>query len=100
VWDSNVPLHEKTETRTPDYSKEKGYFDDVRTEPVVTWVFEEGTFVPAAKLTGKQQYSIVTVRSGIRGSMRMRRRGCITSVSVLFAGGGDVFESGSDRVGR
>jgi hypothetical protein len=51
VWDGNVPLHEKTETRTPDYSKEKGYFDDVRTEPVVTWVFEEGTFVPAAKLT-------------------------------------------------
>jgi YD repeat-containing protein len=36
VWDGNVPLHEKTETRTPDYSKEKGYFDDVRTEPVVT----------------------------------------------------------------
>jgi RHS repeat-associated protein len=56
----NVPLHEKTETRTPDYSKEKGYFDNVRTEPVVTWVFEEGTFVPAAKLTEKQQYSIAT----------------------------------------
>jgi RHS repeat-associated protein len=60
VWDGNVPLHEKTETRTPDYSKEKGSFDDVRTEPVVTWVFEEGTFVPAAKLTEKQQYSIAT----------------------------------------
>jgi RHS repeat-associated protein len=56
----NVPLHEKTETRTPDYSTEKGYFDNVRTEPVVTWVFEEGTFVPAAKLTEKEQYSIVT----------------------------------------
>jgi RHS repeat-associated protein len=26
----------------------------------VTWVFEEGTFVPAAKITEKQQYSIVT----------------------------------------
>jgi RHS repeat-associated protein len=60
VWDGNVPLHEKTETRTPDYSEEKGYFDDVRTEPVVTWVFEEGTFVPAAKITEQQQYSIVT----------------------------------------
>jgi RHS repeat-associated protein len=58
--DGNVPLHEKTETRMPDYSTEKGYFDDVRTEPVVTWVFEEGTFVPAAKLTEKEQYSIAT----------------------------------------
>jgi RHS repeat-associated protein len=58
--DGNVPLHEKMETRTPDYSTEKGYFDNVRTEPVVTWVFEEGTFVPAAKLTEKEQYSIVT----------------------------------------
>jgi RHS repeat-associated protein len=60
VWDGNVPLHEKAETRTPDYSTEKGYFDDVRTEPVVTWIFEAGTFVPAAKLTEKEQYSIVT----------------------------------------
>jgi YD repeat-containing protein len=52
--DGNVPLHEKTETRTPDYSTEKGYFDNVRTEPVVTWVFEEGTFVPVAKITEKE----------------------------------------------
>ncbi|MDR1584273.1 MAG: hypothetical protein LBS55_13645, partial [Prevotellaceae bacterium] len=29
-------------------------------ENITTWVFEEGTFVPAAKLTEKQQYSMVT----------------------------------------
>ena len=59
-WDGNVPLHEKTETITPDYSEERGHFDDIRTQPVVTWVFEEGTFVPAAKITEKQKFSIVT----------------------------------------
>jgi RHS repeat-associated protein len=55
-----VPLHEKTETITPDYSEERGHFDNIRTQPVITWVFEEGTFVPAAKITEKEKLSIVT----------------------------------------
>jgi hypothetical protein len=38
----------------------KTIFEDVHTELVVTWVFEEGTFVPVAKITEQQQYSIVT----------------------------------------
>ena len=59
-WDGNVPLHEKTGTITPDYSEERGHFDDIRTQPVITWVFEEGTFVPAAKITEKEKFSIVT----------------------------------------
>jgi hypothetical protein len=59
LWDGNVPLHERTETRTPDYSEERGYFDDIRTEPVITWVFEEGTFVPALKIKAKQKLSSI-----------------------------------------
>jgi YD repeat-containing protein len=86
IWDGNVPLHEKVETRTLDYSKEKGYFDDVRTEPVVTWVFEEGTFVPAAKITDKQQYSIVTNYLG-------------TPEAMYREDGWELFESRPDRVG-
>jgi RHS repeat-associated protein len=68
-WDGNVPLHEKTETITPDYSEERGHFDDIRTQPVVTWVFEEGTFVPAAKITEKQKFSIVTNYMGTPEAM-------------------------------
>ncbi|WP_316931127.1 RHS repeat-associated core domain-containing protein [Porphyromonas gulae] len=43
VWDGNVPLHECTEE-----------------ENVTTWLFEEGTFVPAAKIVGDKSYSIIT----------------------------------------
>jgi RHS repeat-associated protein len=48
LWDGNVPLHEWQETER---------------EPLidmVTWVFEEGTFVPAARITGDGSQSIVT----------------------------------------
>ena len=43
VWDGNVPLHEWTEE-----------------ENVTTWLFEEGTFIPAAKIVGDKSYSIIT----------------------------------------
>ena len=43
VWDGNVPLHEWTEE-----------------SDVTTWLFEEGTFVPAAKIVGDKSYSIIT----------------------------------------
>jgi RHS repeat-associated protein len=69
LWNGNVPLHERAETRTPDFSRERGYFDDVRPEPVITWVFEEGTFVPAAKLTEKERLSIATNYMGTPEAM-------------------------------
>ncbi|KGL56398.1 hypothetical protein HQ50_02045 [Porphyromonas sp. COT-052 OH4946] len=43
VWDGNVPLHECTEE-----------------ENVTTWLFEEGSFVPCAKLQNGESYSIIT----------------------------------------
>ncbi|WP_316930762.1 RHS domain-containing protein [Porphyromonas gulae] len=43
VWDGNVPLHEWTEEAD-----------------VTTWLFEEGSFVPCAKLQNGESYSIVT----------------------------------------
>jgi len=60
VWDGNIPLHEWKETHTKDYSEEKGYFYNIEKQPVITWVFEEGTFVPTAKLTEQKKLSIVT----------------------------------------
>jgi len=60
VWDGNVPLHEQQSSYWKQYSKEKGEYWDERKQPLVTWVFEEGTFVPVAKLTDKQKLSIAT----------------------------------------
>lgn len=54
VWQGDVVLHEYK------------YFDAQETiaEDIITWVFEEGGFVPLAKLKGKQQYSLVTDHLG------------------------------------
>ena len=55
VWDGNVPLHEWKESlkiTKKDTPKEA--------PEVTTWVFEEGTFIPAAKIQGDKRYSIVT----------------------------------------
>ncbi|SUB89292.1 Cell wall-associated polypeptide CWBP200 [Porphyromonas macacae] len=51
VWDGNVPLHEWT-----DDEKREGAGD----ENLITWLFEEGSFVPTAKIVGNKAYSIIT----------------------------------------
>ena len=48
LWDGNVPLHEWQTT-------ERQLLMDV-----VTWVFEDGSFVPVARITDKGSQSIVT----------------------------------------
>jgi YD repeat-containing protein len=60
VWDGNVPLHEwKTQYwRDWDTEKDCEYYREEK-QPLVTWVFEEGTFVPAAKITENQRLSVV-----------------------------------------
>ena len=48
VWDGNVPLHEWTKTAESE-------------ESVITWLFEQDTFVPAAKLVANGEcFSIVS----------------------------------------
>ena len=69
VWDGNVPLHEQKETHRKQYGKEKGEYWDVTKQPVVTWVFEEGTFVPAAKLAENRKLSIATNYMGTPEAM-------------------------------
>jgi RHS repeat-associated protein len=58
VWDGNTPLHECV---TKHKDKEKPlppiHRDD---ENLITWVFEDGTFVPVAKITKDEQFTIVT----------------------------------------
>jgi RHS repeat-associated protein len=65
VWDGNTPLHEWTydeKERPKIITDEFGLMHKEGTEPtenITTWVFEEGSFRPAAKLTDEKKYSII-----------------------------------------
>ena len=69
VWDGNVPLHEQKSQYWRDYEEDKGEFLQEEKQPLVTWIFEEGTFVPAAKLTEQQKFSIATNYMGTPEAM-------------------------------
>ena len=56
VWDENKPLHEWTEL-------EVGAGTQAAAE-VLTWLFEEESFAPVAKLQGREQHSILTDHLG------------------------------------
>ena len=60
LWNGNTPLHEWREDVTappPDKNE------------ITTWVFDEGTFRPAAKLVGDKAYSIITDYLGTPAEM-------------------------------
>ena len=66
LWDGNVLLHEwrydKAERPVPALD-EQGALKIKTQEPIsdiVTWVYEEGTFVPSAKLVNNEWFSIVS----------------------------------------
>lgn len=63
VWDGNTPLHEWVATATENDVQEEVSWPDGNS--LTTWVFEEGTFVPAAKIQGNRQCSIVSDYMGI-----------------------------------
>ncbi|HEX8656603.1 MAG TPA: DUF6531 domain-containing protein, partial [Hymenobacter sp.] len=54
VWDGNKPLHEWSTLE----------LDGRNTDDVVTWLFEEESFAPVAKLTSHGSYSVVTDHVG------------------------------------
>jgi RHS repeat-associated protein len=66
VWDGNTPLHEWTydeKDRPKIVTDEFGLSHKEGEEPtenITTWVFEEGSFRPAAKLMEDKKYSIIT----------------------------------------
>jgi RHS repeat-associated protein len=73
LWDGNTPLHEWTE-KEPQID-------------LVTWVFEEGTFVPAARVTDYGSQSIITDYLG-------------TPVQMYDAKGEKTWEAQLDIYGR
>lgn len=72
VWDGNVPLHEwqyPTKDRPELLINEAGMLEENRSEEgevveelkgLITWIFDEGTFKPTAKIVDGEQYSIIT----------------------------------------
>jgi RHS repeat-associated protein len=58
VWDGNTPLHEWVAAVTDNDGREEASCPDGNS--LTTWVFEEGTFIPAAKIRGDRQCSIVS----------------------------------------
>lgn len=58
VWNGNTPLHECTsKLKSVEEIKISIQKDD---ENLITWIFEDGTFVPVAKITKDDEYTIVT----------------------------------------
>ena len=71
LWDGNVPLHEWEYdlSERPSLSRDKDNLlvydkEEPVTENLITWVFDENSFVPAAKLVGDKSYSILTDHLG------------------------------------
>jgi RHS repeat-associated protein len=67
VWDGNVLLHEwkyDLKERPKMVLDAEGNLKQDKPETVsndlITWVFDEGTFVPAAKIKGDRRFSIIT----------------------------------------
>lgn len=93
VWDGHTPLHEwkyKAKERPVTVVDEWGEVSRDKAEPVpdvITWIFEEGSFRPAAKLTGTQQYSILTDYMG-------------TPVEMYDAAGGQTWSVDYDIYGK
>jgi len=75
IWNGNVPLHEwayPVKDRPTAAIDELGDLRQDHVEPVpeetlATWVFEDGTFTPAAKIINGKQYSIISDHLGTPG---------------------------------
>jgi len=66
VWDGNIPLHQWTApiNQTITSINNKGKLELNIPKNLTTWIFEEGTFVPQAKLINGKSYSIITDHLG------------------------------------
>jgi RHS repeat-associated protein len=70
VWDGNTPLHEwkyTIEDRPKTVVDELGLLSKDKEEPLdhlTTWVFDEGSFRPAAKIIDEERYSIINDHLG------------------------------------
>jgi RHS repeat-associated protein len=61
IWDANVPLHEWKEHAE---TGEKLSNTEVNSNGVITWIFDNDSSAPAAKIKGQERYSIITDHLG------------------------------------
>lgn len=119
VWNGNVPLHEwkyKESEKPVAIVNEFGEFSFDRPEPVeniISWIFDEGSFKPAAKITGEKTYSVITDYLGtpvemydesglnswkakydIRGKIRNLENGNVTDCPFRYQGQYEDVETG------
>lgn len=88
VWDGNMPLHEWSyKTTEIQQDEEESIPPKEPAEDITTWVFEEGTFVPTAKIRGDKQYSIVSDYLG-------------TPIQMYDESGNKVWECSLDIYGK
>ncbi|WP_299902316.1 DUF6531 domain-containing protein [uncultured Aquimarina sp.] len=70
VWNGNVPLHEwqyNLKNQLKSIVDASGSLSKDQKEPIenlITWVFDQGSFKPAAKITENDTYSIITDHLG------------------------------------
>ncbi|MCB2377401.1 DUF6531 domain-containing protein [Hymenobacter sp. BT635] len=72
VWDGYVPLHEWTTLEV----------DQTNVEDVITWLFEETSFAPMAKLQGSERYNIITDYLGTPLEMHAPSGSAVWSVEL------------------
>ncbi|MCG8857627.1 type IV secretion protein Rhs, partial [Tenacibaculum finnmarkense] len=65
LWDGNTPLHEWKENQNGDILSKSSVNDD----GIITWVFEENSFIPTAKLKNNKTFSILADHLGTPTSM-------------------------------
>lgn len=92
LWDRNVPLHEwqYTGEYPPHLGADAAGELQEQEEPIeqlITWVFEEGSLVPCAKLTDTTSYSIIADHLG-------------TPVQAYDTNGNKVWERELDCYGK
>jgi RHS repeat-associated protein len=66
IWDGNVPLHEWKEHAL---TGEKLSNINVGENGITTWIFDNNSFAPAAKIKGDKHYSIITDYLGTPSQM-------------------------------
>lgn len=86
VWNGNVVLHEWQEATVSTVNTE-GLLEPPTPENLVTWVFEENSHTPMAKLCGEDTFSIICDQLG-------------TPVEMFNTAGKRVWEGITDIYGR
>lgn len=83
LWDGNVPLHEWKENSRGEILSSSSVGDN----GVITWVFEEDSFIPTAKLKNDKKFSILADHLG-------------TPTAMYNEEGESVWERSLDSCGR